>query len=87
MSFAPTSELLLTTQQLGQILLATRKRHKMTQAAIASSLGLSQNRVSHLENHPEELSIKQLLRWCSALELEMKIGVRDTSTASSSAEW
>lgn len=87
MSFAPTSELLLTTPQLGQLLVATRKRHKLTQAAVASSIGLSQNRVSHLENHPEEISIKQLLRWCSALELEMKIGVRDTSKLSSSAEW
>lgn len=87
MTFTPTSELLLTAPQLGQLLVTTRKRQKMTQAMVASSIGLSQNRVSHLEKNPDEISVKQLLRWCSALELELKISVRDTSGASTSAEW
>lgn len=87
MSFAPASLLLLTAPQLGQLLVSTRKRHKLTQAAVASRVGLSQNRISHLEKHPEEISIKQLLSWCSALELELRLGERDTSVASSSAEW
>jgi len=87
MSFAPTSQTLLTAPQLGQLLVATRKRHKLTQAAVASSVGISQNRLSYLENHPEDISVKQLLSWSSALELELKLGVRDTSGASSSAEW
>ncbi|KQV47516.1 MULTISPECIES: helix-turn-helix domain-containing protein [unclassified Duganella] len=87
MAFAPASLLLLTAPQLGQLLVATRKRRKLTQAAVASRVGLSQNRISHLEKHPDEISIRQLLSWCSALELELRLGERDTSAASSSAEW
>lgn len=87
MSFAPSNHLLLTASQLGQLLVSTRKRHKLTQAAVANHIGLSQNRISYLESHADEISLKQLLSWCSALELELHLGERDTSTASSSAEW
>lgn len=87
MSFAPASLLLLTAPQLGQLLVATRKRRKLTQAAVASRVGLSQNRISHLEKHPDEISIRQLLSWCSALELELRLGEREPSAASSQAEW
>lgn len=87
MSFASTDHMLSTASQLGQLLKTTRKRRKMTQAVLAGYVGVSQNRLSHLENHPEELSVKQLLSWCSALELELKLGERDTSPDSSSAEW
>ncbi|WP_313706509.1 helix-turn-helix domain-containing protein [Massilia sp.] len=87
MSFAPDYFTLSTASHLGQLLKTTRKRHKITQAALAVHVGVSQNRLSHLENHPEEISVKQLLSWCSALELELKLGERDTSAASSSAEW
>jgi HTH-type transcriptional regulator/antitoxin HipB len=87
MPFAPSNHLLLTASQLGQLLVSTRKRHKLTQAAVATHIGLSQNRISYLESHADEISIKQLLSWCSALELELHLGERDTSTASNSAEW
>jgi HTH-type transcriptional regulator/antitoxin HipB len=79
MSIVPTSQLLLTAPQLGQLLVSTRKRHKLTQAAVASRVGLSQNRISHLEQHPDEISIRQLLSWCSVLELDLRLGARDTS--------
>ena len=87
MALAPPSQLLLTAQQLGQLLVSTRKRHKLTQAAVATHVGLSQNRISHLESHADEISVKQLLSWCSALELELHLGERDMSTPSSTAEW
>jgi HTH-type transcriptional regulator/antitoxin HipB len=87
MSLSPTSHLLLTAAQLGQLLISTRKRHKLTQAAVATRVGLSQNRISYLESHADEISVKQLLSWCAALELELQLGERDTSTASSSVEW
>jgi HTH-type transcriptional regulator / antitoxin HipB len=78
---------LITALQLGQNLVTTRKHLKLTQAAIASRVGLSQNRISHLERHPEEISFRQLLSWCAALELELQLGVRDTSSAKSPSEW
>ena len=87
MSSAPTSQLLLTAPHLGQLLAATRKRRKLTQTAVASHVGISQNRLSHLENHPEEISIKQLFSWCAALGLELRVGVRDTSAPGNSGEW
>jgi HTH-type transcriptional regulator/antitoxin HipB len=87
MSFLPTSHPLVTAAQLAQLLVSTRKRHKLTQTAVANRVGLSQNRISYLEKHPDEISVKQLLSWCSALELELRLGERDTSSGSSSAEW
>ena len=60
---------------------------QLTQAAVATRVGLSQNRISYLESHADEISIRQLLSWCSALGLELKLGERDTSTASSPVEW
>ena len=87
MSSLPASHLLITAPQLGQLLVATRKQRKLTQTAIATRVGLSQNRISYLENHPDEISVKQLFSWCSALELELRLGEQDTSIASSSSEW
>lgn len=80
-----SAHLLLTAAQLGQLLVSARKGRKFTQATVATRIGLSQNRISYLERHADEISIKQLLSWCSALELELHLGERDT--ASSSAEW
>lgn len=80
---------LLSADQLGQILRAARKHAKLTQAVVATRLNLSQNRVSYLELHPEELSFKQLLAWCAALGLELKLGTRGAVVvpAAASAPW
>lgn len=87
MTLPPASHLLLTAPQLGQLLVATRKRHKLTQAAVAARVGLSQNRISYLESHADDISIKQLLSWCAVLELDLHLGQRDTVAAGSGAEW
>jgi HTH-type transcriptional regulator/antitoxin HipB len=78
---------LVTALQLGQLLKAARKHHKLTQAQVAGRLGLSQNRVSYLELHPEELSFKQLLGWCTAVGLELRLGEREAHTAPDQTEW
>jgi len=65
---------LVTPSQLGSVLQAARKARGMTQAALASRIGLSQSRVSHLEQHPHNLNVAQLLAWCSALGLELAMG-------------
>jgi HTH-type transcriptional regulator/antitoxin HipB len=87
MSFSTSSLLLLTAPQLGQLLVSTRKHRQLTQTTVANRVGLSQNRISYLEKHPDQISVKQLLSWCSALELELRLGERDTAAASSAAEW
>jgi HTH-type transcriptional regulator / antitoxin HipB len=79
---------LVSGDQLGQLLRSSRKRLKLNQAAIGAKLNLSQNRVSYLELHPDELSLRQLLAWCSALGLELKIGARDAAPAKPrTTEW
>ncbi|MDQ2822582.1 MAG: helix-turn-helix domain-containing protein [Pseudomonadota bacterium] len=87
MSFSPNAHLLLTAAQLGQLLVSTRKHRRLTQAAVAVRVGLSQNRISYLEKHPDEISIKQLFSWCSVLALEMQLGERDTAAVSDAGEW
>ena len=72
---------LVTALQLGAVLQASRKKQRMTQAALAGRLGLSQPRVSHLESNPQDLSVRQLLAWCAALGLELGIGERGGNAA------
>jgi HTH-type transcriptional regulator/antitoxin HipB len=76
---------LTTAPQLGQLLRAARKRRKLTQAAVASRVGLSQNRLSYLELHPDEISIRQLLAWCATIGLELRLGDRDAAAAQDAA--
>lgn len=88
-SAAPASQTLVTALQLGQLLRAARKRRQLTQADVGARLGLSQNRVSHLELHPEELSFKQLIAWCAVVGLELQLAERqaERSGSSTAAEW
>lgn len=78
----PTSHPLVTTGQLGSMLQAARKAQGLTQSALASRIGLSQSRVSHLELNAHELSVEQLLAWCAALDLELAIGTRGSVAVS-----
>ena len=87
MSSSQPPQPLVTALQLGQLLKAARKHRKLTQAAVAARLGLSQNRVSHLEQHPEELSFRQLLGWCAAVGLELRLGERASAESTSKTEW
>ena len=87
MSRDPASQLIITTLPLGQLLLSTRKRRQLTQTDVAQRLGLSQNRISHLEQHPDEISVKQLLSWCAVIGLELRLGERIEDEPGSSAEW
>jgi HTH-type transcriptional regulator / antitoxin HipB len=87
MSAAPTSRPLVTASQLGQLLVASRKRRKLTQAEVAQRVGLSQNRISYLERNPDELSFRQLLSWCSAIGLELRLGERGSVESADVSEW
>ncbi len=55
---------------------STRQQRQLTQAELAARLGLSQNRVSHLERHPDELSFRQLLAWCAVIGLQLRLADR-----------
>jgi HTH-type transcriptional regulator/antitoxin HipB len=68
-----------TPAQIGAILATRRKHLKLSQAAVAEQVGLSQNRLSVLEANPSALDTKKLLTWLNALGLEMTLGERATS--------
>ncbi|CAB3808097.1 helix-turn-helix domain-containing protein [Pararobbsia alpina] len=87
MSLTVPFQPLVTALQLGQLLKAARKRRKLTQAEVAARLGLSQNRVSYLEQHADELSFKQLLGWCTAVGLELRLGERESLESTNKTEW
>lgn len=87
MTVSSPSQPLVTAFQLGQLLKAARKRLKLTQAQVAGRLGLSQNRVSHLEQHPQELSFQQLLGWCAVIGLELQLGERQSLESTNTVEW
>ncbi|MBA4342420.1 MAG: XRE family transcriptional regulator [Methylibium sp.] len=79
---------LTTTLQLGRLLNSARKAKGLSQSDLAAKVGVGQSRVSHLEQHAEEMSVAQLMAWCAALGLEVSIGQRDTSaTSDSSSVW
>jgi HTH-type transcriptional regulator / antitoxin HipB len=76
---APAAQPLLTATHLGRLLRAARKQRRLTQAEVGGRLGLSQNRVSHLEGHADELSVRQLLTWCAVVGLELSLAQRPGS--------
>lgn len=87
MSRPPSDLTVLTPLQLGQQLKAARKHRKLTQSSVAARLSLSQNRISYLEQHPDEISFAQLLGWCAAVGLELRLGERENSAPADKVEW
>jgi len=79
-----TPQALTTTLQLGRLLNSARKAKGLSQRDLAAKVGVGQSRVSHLEQHAEDMSVAQLMAWCAALGLEVSIGQRDAAVASSS---
>jgi HTH-type transcriptional regulator/antitoxin HipB len=84
---------IVTALQLGQQLKSARLERQLTQTDLAVRVGLSQNRLSHLERHAEQLSVQQLLAWCAAVGLELSLGERpaapsaQASSNSTVPEW
>ena len=66
-------------KQIGAALLGRRKSLGLSQAQVAEKLGLSQNRISELENQPDTLTVQQLLDMANVLGLELRLGERATS--------
>src|SRR4030065_2727755 len=65
-----------TTGQLGPILKQLRKAKGWSQIELGKRIGLSQERISVIENHPERMSIDQLLTVLKALEAELQVEPR-----------
>lgn len=72
--------------QIGAILSARRKSLELSQAEVASRLGLSQNRLSELESRPETLTVAQLLALLNTLGLEVTVS-EQAAAARPKSEW
>lgn len=66
-----------TTGQLGPILKQLRKARGWSQIELGKRIGLSQERISVIENHPERMSVDQLFTVLMALEAELQVEPRN----------
>ena len=71
------AQTIVTPGQLGLLLQSARKSHGLSQAQLATRLGLSQNRLSELERAPGTLSVDQLLALCGQLGLQLVLQERE----------
>lgn len=57
--------------QLSQHLKSFRQYRKMTQRQLAQSLGLTQSRIAEIEATPGKISVENLLKILSALDIQL----------------
>ncbi len=65
-----------TPAQLKAALRSLRRDQKLSQSAFGRKVGLSQERISVIENHPERVTTDQLLTLLMALGVELVIKPR-----------
>ncbi len=65
-----------TSDQLRSILRRLRKAQGLSQTDLGRKVGLSQERISAIENHPERVTTDQLLTVLMALGAELAITPR-----------
>jgi HTH-type transcriptional regulator/antitoxin HipB len=68
-----------TTGQLGPVLRKLRKAKNWSQAQLGERVGLSQERISAIENRPERIPVNQLLTLMMALDAELMVSARTPS--------
>lgn len=81
--------LITSSAQIGLLLQSARKLRGLSQAGLATRLGISQSRWSKIELDPSTMSVEQLLRACAQLGLEFSIAEKTgvKSADKSSSEW
>jgi HTH-type transcriptional regulator / antitoxin HipB len=70
-----------TTGQLAPVLKQLRKSKGWSQAELGQRIGLSQERVSAIENHPEKVNLDTLLTMLMALDAQFTVDLRPATTA------
>ncbi len=65
-----------TPAQLKVALRGLRRARKLSQSEFGRKVGLSQERISAIENHPERLTTDQLLTLLMALGAQLSITLR-----------
>ena len=83
-------QIITSPAQIGLLLQSARKLRGLSQAELATRLGVSQSRLSKIEQDPATMSVEQLLRLCAQLRLEFSIAEKAHTVGSSGAatsEW
>lgn len=73
-----------TSGQLGPLLKQLRVNKGLSQAALGTKIGLSQERISRIESRPESVTVDQLLTLMMALNAVLS--VEENPHASASAD-
>ncbi len=64
----------MNLQDIGQRIRDTRRDRKLTQAALASQLGMSRATISGIERGTvRDIGVRKLMRVCDALGLELRV--------------
>ena len=74
-----------TANQMGALLLSRRQTLGLSQQDVASRLGISQNRLSELEQKPGRLTLDRLLATAHLLGFELVL--RPTEKNQPTTEW
>ena len=73
-----------TSGQLGPALQSLRKAQGLTQSELGKKVGLSQERISAIERHPERVTVDQVLTILMALDAEFLLVRRSSEHDSES---
>jgi HTH-type transcriptional regulator/antitoxin HipB len=74
-----------TPDQLTGLLQAYRKESGLTQSQVAERMGLTQQKLSHLERYAQNASAERLLALLSVLGVEMVLRRRDPAVSTEAA--
>jgi HTH-type transcriptional regulator / antitoxin HipB len=71
--------------QVGEIFRGRRKARRVSQAALAAKLGISQERLSRLETAPAALTLERLLAIANLLGLDVVL--QEKARSAPKAQW
>ena len=74
-------------QQLAPLIRALRRQAGLSQAALASRLGVSHQAISQLEKQPERVTVERLMRVLGALKIDLVLRPRTVATSSHNGDW
>lgn len=75
------AQIVKSEQEVGLLLQGQRRTRKLTQRELGQAAGISQERMSVLELHPERLTLERLLRLMNALDLELVVRPKSAPAA------
>lgn len=67
----------MTSQELGKKIQELRKKHKISQTELSEALGVSQNRISEIENGRYDFSFGYYAKILNQLGYEFEIKLKD----------